>query len=124
MKLNSFKTLAIGSVIGIAGAALPASAQDGLRVSVPFAFQVGETRLPAGDYSVTQSENGMLLLTGAKASAMVMTVPADYTKGDTYKLSFVSKTDPVLTSVQMSGAYTREIPNHITARKEALVTAR
>jgi hypothetical protein len=92
---------------------------------VPFSFLVGGTKMPAGDYNVTQSENGMVTLTGAKASAMVLTVPADYSKSNTTGLNFTASADsPVLTGIQVSGAVTREIPNHSAERKAVLASAR
>jgi hypothetical protein len=125
MKLDMFKTLAIGSVMTLAGAVLPASAAEGLRVSVPFAFSVNGTKLPAGNYSVTQSENGMVTLSGAKASAMVLTVPADYSKTNTSGLGFTASSEnPVLTSILVSGSVSREIPNHSGERKANLASAR
>jgi hypothetical protein len=125
MKLNMFKTIVLGSVMTLGGAVLPASAAEGLHVNVPFSFMVGTTKMPAGEYSVTQSENGMVLLTGSKASAMVLTVPSDYTKTNTTGLAFTQSADsPVLTSIQVSGAVSREIPNHSAERKAALASAR
>jgi hypothetical protein len=125
MKLNMIKTMVLGTVMVLGGAVLPASAAEGLRVSVPFSFIVGGAKMPAGDYSVTQSENGMVTLSGAKASAMVLTVPADYSKSNTTGLNFTSTTDsPVLTSIQVSGAVSREIPNHSAERKASLASAR
>ena len=125
MKLNMFKTIFLGSVMTLGGAVLPASAAEGLRVNVPFSFMVGTTKMPAGEYSVTQSDNGMVTLAGSKASAMVLTVPSDYTKTNTTGLAFTSSADsPVLTSIQVSGAVSREIPNHSAERKAVLASAR
>jgi hypothetical protein len=125
MKLNMFKTLVIASVMTVTGAVLTASAAERLHVSVPFSFMVGGTKLPAGDYSITQSENGMVTLIGSKSSAMVLTVPADYTKSNVTGLSFTaSEVSPVLTSIQISGAVSREIPVHTGERKAALASAR
>jgi len=125
MKLDMFKTAVLGSVITLCGAVFPASAAEGLHVSVPFSFMVGGTKMPAGDYSVTQSENGMVTLSGSKASAMVLTVPADYSKSNTTGLNFTSSADsPVLTGIQVSGSVSREIPNHSAERKAVLASAR
>ena len=109
----------------IGGAVLPASAAERLHVNVPFSFMVGSTKMPAGEYNITQSENGMVMLSGTKASAMVLTVPADYTKNNTSGLAFTANADnPVLTSIQISGAVSRDIPNHSAERKAALASAR
>jgi hypothetical protein len=126
MKQHMFKTILIASVMTVSGAVLPASAAEALHVKVPFSFLVGNAKMAAGDYSITQSENGMVTLSGAKTSAMVLTVPADYSKTNATGLSFTSvDANPVLTSIQVSGAISREIPLHNGAdRKAALVSAR
>jgi hypothetical protein len=125
MKLNMLKTAVLGSVITFCGAVLPASAAEGLHVSIPFSFVVNGTKMPAGDYNITQSENGMVTVSGAKASAMVLTVPADYSKNNATGLNFTSSADsPVLTGIQVSGAVSREIPNRSAERKAVLVSAR
>ena len=125
MKLNMFKTTMIASVIAISGAVLTASAAERLHVNVPFSFMVGNTKMAAGDYNITQAENGMVTLSGAKTSAMVLTVPAD-SKGNTTGLSFTStESNPVLSSIQVSGSVAREIPLHNGAdRKVVLASAR
>jgi hypothetical protein len=125
MKQNMFKTLVIAGVITISGAVLPASAAERLHVSVPFSFMVSGTKMAAGDYNIIQSDNGIVTLEGAKTSAMVLTVPSDYSKGNTAALSFTkSESNPVLTSIQISGSVSREIPQHATERKVALASAR
>jgi len=126
MKLNMFKTTVIASAIALSGAALSASAAERLHVNVPFSFMVGNTKMAAGDYNISQSENGMVTLSGTKTSAMVLTVPAEYAKNNGTGLSFASTdSSPVLTSIQVSGAVSREIPLHNFAdRKVALASAR
>jgi hypothetical protein len=85
---------------------------------------VGNTKMAAGDYSITESENGMVTISGAKTSAMVLTVPGA-TKGDASALSFTADANPVLTAIAVTGSVSREIPLHSAAdRKPALVSAR
>jgi hypothetical protein len=125
MKLNTFKKLTIATVITITGAASLASAADRLHVSVPFSFMVGNTKMAAGDYSITQSENGMVTIEGAKTSAMVLTVPGEMTGKATSALSFTGDSNPTLKAIVVSGSVSREIPLHsATDRKPALVSAR
>lgn len=125
MKQNMFKTLVLGSVITLTGAVLPAAAAERLHVSVPFSFMVGGAKLPAGEYNITQSENGMVIMSGNKASAMFLTVPAESTKGGATSLSFTSSNAaPVLTGIQISGSVSREIPIRNSDRKAILASAR
>lgn len=125
MKLFSLKTIAIGSILSLAGAALPAFAVENLHVRVPFSFMVGGTKMPAGEYTISQSENGMMTLSSQKASAMVLTVPSDYSKNNATGLSFTSADqNPVLTTVQVGGAISREIPQRSADRKANLVSSR
>jgi hypothetical protein len=122
MKLN---TLAIASLMTLSAAASLASAADVLRVNVPFSFMVGNTKMAAGDYSVTQSENGMVTIEGAKSSAMFLTVPGEMKNKSSNALSFTGDRNPVLTSIAVNGSISREIPVHNAAdRKPALVSAR
>ena len=125
MKQNMFKTLVLASVITLTGAVLPAAAAERLHVSVPFSFMAGGAKLPAGEYNITQSENGMVVMAGSKASAMFLTVPAEYSKDGTTSLSFTSsETAPVLTGIQISGSVSREIPMRNSDRKAILASAR
>jgi hypothetical protein len=126
MKQNMFKTILVASVVTVSGAVLPACAAETLHVSVPFSFTAGNAKMAAGDYSISQSENGMVTLSGTKTSAMVLTVPADYSSANLTGLSFTSiDANPVLTSIQVSGAVSREIPLHGGAeRKAALASTR
>jgi hypothetical protein len=125
MKLNTIKSLVLGCVMTLAAAVLPASAAERLHVTVPFSFIVGGTKMPAGDYNITQSPSGMVTLSSAKASAMVLTVPADYTKSDLSALNFTPNTDsPVLTSINISGSFSRQIPVRNAERKAVLASSR
>lgn len=121
MKQKMFKTCLVTGVMIILGAALPVSAAERLHVTVPFSFTVGGARMAAGDYAITQSENGIVTFLGAKTSAMVLSVPADYVKGNGNVISFASRaSSQVLTGIQVSGA-SREIPNHSSAEQSAAV---
>jgi hypothetical protein len=67
----------------------------------------------------------MVVLSGEKTSAMVLTVPADYSKNNTSGLSFSSNAEnPVLTGIEISGEISREVPTHVAERKAALVSSR
>jgi hypothetical protein len=52
MKRNLFATLSLGA-LSVLFAATSAYAQTGVQATVPFAFNVGTTHLPAGDYRIT-----------------------------------------------------------------------
>lgn len=124
MKQNMFKTIVLSSVMTISAAVLPASAAERLHVTVPFSFVVGGAKMAAGDYNITESENGMVTLVGAKTSAMVLTVPAEYSKGSSTALSFTSSdSNPVLTSIQVSGSLSRGIPQHSSTERKAVLSS-
>jgi copper(I)-binding protein len=125
MKQNMFKTLVLTGVVAISGAVFPASAAENLHVNVPFSFMVGSAKMAPGNYTISQSDNGMITVVGSKSSAMVLSVPSDYTKGDKTALNFTSENNtPVLTQIQVSGSVSREIPLRSNERKALLASAR
>jgi hypothetical protein len=65
--------------IGLSAFATVASAAiaDSMRVHVPFAFVVAGQEFAAGDYTVEQSDTGIVLVQGAGNAAMAMGIPAD-----------------------------------------------
>lgn len=71
---KSYLALTASCVIGMAGAALPASAagSDPLRVSVPFAFRAGAANLPAGNYTVSEEDSGIVSIRGEKSGVFVL----------------------------------------------------
>lgn len=125
MKLDIFKTCVVTGFMIFCGGALPTFAAEKLQVTVPFSFTVGGAKMAAGDYAITESDNGLVTFLGTKTSAIVLSVPADYTKGNGSVINFAaSQSDPVLTGIQVSGG-SREIPHHnASERKIAIISAR
>jgi hypothetical protein len=57
MKRNLFATLSLGALSALL-TATSAYAQPGVEATVPFAFTVGTTQLPAGTYRITVESRG------------------------------------------------------------------
>ena len=55
-------SMAVGAALVILMGASMARADESVRVKVPFAFVVGETRLPAGSYVISRSFQSNLLI--------------------------------------------------------------
>jgi hypothetical protein len=73
------------SVVALAGSTMPALAVqlDSLKISVPFAFRVGSTTLPAGSYNfVRENEAGLLRISGTGGSIMLITRPGSLVPGN------------------------------------------
>ena len=71
---NTLRALLAFTTIAVFGAAVPAFASDSepLHVSVPFAFKAGKTTLPAGDYTVYSEGSRIIMIKGARGSAMLL----------------------------------------------------
>jgi len=70
MKKIATHTLIIAGVLVMA--AVVTSAQTvGLRVDVPFQFNVGEKALPAGEYLILAPQGGTLRITGPNGAAAI-----------------------------------------------------
>ena len=112
MKLRLFKTSAIAGALAIAGAALPASASESLRVKVPFAFVLAGQEFSAGQYRVSQNDNGLVIVQGEGRAAAVLTVPADDAKRpEPSALRFTTNDSrEYLVGVQVEGERGRTIP--------------
>lgn len=122
MKRNFLKMIAITGVL--LGAGLSASAAEHLRVNVPFTFVLAGLEFQPGQYTVNESNNGVLTVTGEGRGAMVMTIPAEM-KGSapTGALHFV-KDGPEyhLVGVQTSGDQSRAVDSQ-TYREHRLSIA-
>ena len=126
MKLSSFKTIVLASALGIAGAALPASASQVLRVKVPFSFVLAGQEFSAGQYRVDQSDNGLIIVQGEGRAVAVLSVPADLSKpSDTSSLHFTtSDSREYLVGVQVMGEGTRAIPRTGYQERKLAVASR
>ena len=75
MKRNFVKWIAVAGIL--AGGSLAASAAENLRVNVPFSFVLAGLEFQAGQYTLEQSNSGVLTLQGEGHGAMAITVPAE-----------------------------------------------
>lgn len=63
MRKQIFSTFAILSLLfALAVVSVQAQSQSRITVKVPFAFQIGDKTLPAGDYNIKQLSTGTLLV--------------------------------------------------------------
>jgi hypothetical protein len=126
MKLRTFKTITLASALGIAGAALPASASQVLRVKVPFSFVLAGQEFSAGQYRVDQSDSGLIIVQGEGRAVAVLSVPSDLTKSsDTSSLHFTkSDSRAYLVGVQVEGEGTRAIPRTGYPERKLTVASR
>src|SRR5580704_10649139 len=71
---NKLTTLLAFSAIGMSLAAMPAFGGDltPLHVNVPFAFTAGKTAMPAGEYTVVETDTHLVTIRGAKSAVMVL----------------------------------------------------
>ncbi len=114
-------TLRVFAVLGLLTvSALSAFSESDyvLRVHVPFAFVVGRSTLPAGDYIVQQDGlNGIVTLQNrtARSSAAVISLNGDYSlRGKEPHLVFQRiNGQTVLTQIQLTGASTRLMPSSL-----------
>jgi hypothetical protein len=126
MKLRTFKTIALASALAIAGAALPASASQVLRVKVPFSFVLAGQEFSAGQYKVDQSDSGLIIVQGEGRAVAVLSIPSDLTKpSDTSSLHFAkSESRTYLVGVQVEGEGSRAIPRVAYQERKLTVASR
>jgi hypothetical protein len=78
-KLTPKVWMAMGAAMIVVATAGPARADERIAAMVPFDFIVGDSRLPAGDYVITEmSMPGIVSIESADAqhSAIVLTIPS------------------------------------------------
>ena len=78
MKRNFFQFVAVAGVL-MAGS-LSASAAERLRVNVPFSFVMAGLEFQPGQYTVDESNTGVLTVQGEGHGAAVLTIPAELSK--------------------------------------------
>ena len=88
MKLTFSKMIAVAGVL--TGGCLSASAAEPLKVNVPFSFVLAGLEFQPGRYTVAESNNGVLTVTGEGRGAMVMTIPAEMKGGAPSSVRFVT----------------------------------
>ncbi len=87
---KNIRTLLAFSIIAVAGSALPACAAEinPIHVNVPFAFKAGKNTLPAGEYTVSEEESGVITIKGNKGGVMVLGSVAGDSTSDKASISF------------------------------------
>jgi len=104
--INKLRTLMAFSAVSLSFAALPAFGGEiePLHVTVPFAFTAGKATLPAGQYTVSESDSHVFTIRGAKTSILVLGAPGAETEEERNALSF-HHTDKgyALTMIRTSG---------------------
>ena len=87
MKKYARIVVAIVFILGLSGAA-KAESQDGVIVTLPFTFMVGEKTLPAGTYAVRNvsgDPSGILMITNHDTSKSVFVLPYVSESASSYK---------------------------------------
>ena len=109
MKRNFFQFVAVAGVL-MAGS-LSASAAERLKVNVPFSFVLAGLEFQAGQYTVDESNSGVLIVQGEGRGAAVITIPAETSKSSTpASLRFVTDGKEYhLVGVQMDGETNRTV---------------
>jgi hypothetical protein len=84
------RTLTAFSAIGLSCAALPAFGGEllPLHVNVPFAFTAGKTSLPAGEYTVSENQSGMVTVRGERSAVLLLSIPGNDSQDEKNALSF------------------------------------
>jgi hypothetical protein len=110
---NKLRTLFAFSALATSFAALPAFGGEfePLHVTVPFSFTAGKATLPAGEYTVYESDSHVLMIRGEKGSALLLTYAGNAPEDAKSALGF-EHTDKgyLLRSVHSSGRPTSLLP--------------
>ncbi|HEX3682968.1 MAG TPA: hypothetical protein VHU83_10540 [Bryobacteraceae bacterium] len=120
MKL--FNTLGAIGLLAFTAASPAATIADSMRVHVPFAFVVAGQQFAAGDYTVCQSDSGIVTVQGAGKAAMTLSYPAQAVRRDAPGLRFTGSEQRYLVGIQ-GEALARSIPVH-TYRQRKLALSR
>ena len=116
MKL--FNTLGAIGLLAFAAASSAAPIADSMRVHVPFAFVVAGQEFAPGDYTVRQSDSGIVSVQGAGKAAMTLSYPAEPVRGDAPGLRFASSQEKrYLVGIQ-GEALARSIPVHTDGQRK------
>ena len=82
---TTLRTLLAFSTLAVPFASMPVLAGDSepLHVSIPFSFRAGNTRLPPGDYTISNEDSRVVTIKGVGGNAIVLAIAgsdADVTK--------------------------------------------
>jgi hypothetical protein len=124
MKRNFLKLVAVGGVL--MGGCLSASAAEHLRVNVPFSFVLAGLEFQPGQYTVDESNSGVLTVIGEGHGAAVLTIPAEMSKPSTpASLRFVTDGHSYhLVGVQMDGTESRAVNSDTYREHKLSISAR
>jgi len=113
MKRNFYQFVAIAGVL--LGGSLTASAAEHLRVNVPFTFELAGLEFQPGQYTLDESDSGVLTVQGEGRGAMVVTIPAEVTKTSAAAtLRFVADgKEHHLVGFQVEGETSRAVPSPV-----------
>ena len=118
MNISAKNTLFLMMTAAAMSAGLPSVARaDGLvTAQIPFAFIVGDTRLPAGDYTISETSSGPTVLlvesTDGTRVSFVSTIAATPTEGDATQPDVEFQTvgkEHFLSRVDMHDGMAREV---------------
>ena len=120
--MKMFQTLSSISVLALAGLASGATTSHYLRVNVPFSFIAAGQQFSAGEYNVSETDSGVLMLQGAGKAAAIITSPEALPKaGQPSSLRFTTHSSGrYLSSVEVEGEGTRAVPATALERKVSL----
>jgi hypothetical protein len=123
MRTQILKGLWAASLIGaLTALSVPAQAAD-IRCKVPFSFTVHKATLPPGEYLISSSGNGALLVRGFRSGAVALTNRLQSGKEVDPKMVFHRYGDRyILREVWMGVGVGRELPQ--PRLEEELKTAR
>ena len=116
--MNAKNTLSLMMTAAAVSAGLPsvARAEGVVTAKIPFAFIVGDTRLPAGDYTISETSSGPTVLlvesTDGTRVSFVSTIAATPTDGDATQPDVEFQTvgkEHFLSRVDMHDGMAREV---------------
>ena len=119
-KIAVVSALALGTLPSIASAA------DYMRVNVPFAFVVAGKQFAPGEYVISQSDAGVILVQGGGNGAAVISTPASASvlSGGS-SLHFTNSQEQLHhTSVSQQGGETRSIPVRAVDQRTVTISSR
>ncbi len=128
-----------GLLVAVALSSFAQMGGEEMRASIPFNFRIGDTFMPAGNYSVHQS-GGLLVVKqrgGSLTSAMKLTIPASRSNapsnpvlefhqyGETYFLASVWDAQSTEGHALTNGKTEREFARHLgTVETEVALTTK
>ena len=90
-----------------------APAADSIHVNIPFAFVVAGKLFPAGQYTVQESDSGIILVQGEGKSAIALTLPGNPVKaGSLPALRFTGSNGREYLASVDSISNSRTVPMH------------